>query len=385
VRYLDILRDTFNVVRGSEIVTVPKNAKTDRTIAIEPDLNMYIQKGIGQVIKRRLRRVGIDLSSQRYNQELAKLGSETGELATIDLKAASDTISRRIVELLLPRDWYLAMDMVRSREGVLADGRVIPYQKFSSMGNGFTFELETLIFWGISKAVAEYTKLRDSRLAVYGDDIVFPSAKADLLIEVLKIAGFTPNLKKTFVDGPFRESCGKHYFYGTDVTPFYLRKEINHTQPLFVAVNNMRRWITRMSEAWKLAFGVCHPHLWRLYNLWMSYVPRRLQKFRGPDGFGDSFLIGNFEECLPERAKHGCEGWVVHSYRWVSLAPSAKKRRVRGWTLLLKSLYRLNREESDGDKARYSDDIVQTLREPMYVTRDQLVTAFPRLTWGWSK
>lgn len=54
----------LNLVRGNRIVTVPKNYKTDRTIAIEPDMNMRVQKGIGRMIRRRLRMAGIDLNDQ---------------------------------------------------------------------------------------------------------------------------------------------------------------------------------------------------------------------------------------------------------------------------------------------------------------------------------
>ena len=40
------------VVAGNKIVTVPKNYKTERTIAIEPLLNSVLQKGIGAVIRK---------------------------------------------------------------------------------------------------------------------------------------------------------------------------------------------------------------------------------------------------------------------------------------------------------------------------------------------
>jgi hypothetical protein len=38
--------------RGNVIITVPKNAKTDRTIAVEPGLNSWFQLGTGKVIRR---------------------------------------------------------------------------------------------------------------------------------------------------------------------------------------------------------------------------------------------------------------------------------------------------------------------------------------------
>jgi hypothetical protein len=45
------MTDLITVVPGNSVIAVPKNYKTDRTIAKEPCMNMYIQKGIGRVIR----------------------------------------------------------------------------------------------------------------------------------------------------------------------------------------------------------------------------------------------------------------------------------------------------------------------------------------------
>ena len=361
----------FNIVSGNKITTVPKNSKTDRTIAIEPCMNMFVQKGIGAVIRRRLGKVGINLNDQTDNQRLAMLGSLDGSLATIDLKSASDTVATRLVSELLPTDWYYAMNMTRSHCGVFPSGTLIWYEKFSSMGNGFTFELESLIFWALSKAVADYLRLKDRRLGVYGDDIVFPTQGAQLLLDVLKVAGFTPNDKKSFLDGPFRESCGKHYFRGIDVTPFYIRKDIDHAQPLFVAVNNLRRWIHRRDGDWLSRDS------WSLYQKWFRLVPRKWRCFRGPDGYGDSVLIGNFEECWPQKAKYGVEGWVVRSLRMLANTPSRKSGRVEGPSLLLKSFYRL--EKKMLEEGVPSDELTTRLIAPLYKESNLLVLQWPML------
>jgi len=104
----------FEVVPGNKVTTVPKNAKTDRIIAVEPDMNIYVQLGLGRVIQSRLRRVGIDLTDQSRNQRLAKEGSITGNLSTLDLSSASDTVSYELVRLLLPADWVNALEQARS-------------------------------------------------------------------------------------------------------------------------------------------------------------------------------------------------------------------------------------------------------------------------------
>lgn len=312
------------IVPGNRITTVPKNAKTDRVIAIEPLLNMFLQKGIGGVIRRRLRRVGIDLNDQTPNQRLALEGSKTGSFATIDLSAASDSVSYELVRRLLPPDWLSAMELCRSRTGVLPSGEKIYYQKFSSMGNGYTFELESLIFWALISAVQSLLRVEGSTFLVYGDDLVVPTDWARPVIEVLSYAGFSCNEKKTFVDGPFRESCGKHYFRGVDVTPFYVRKDMNVEQTLLFA-NNVRRYA-------RLAYGLDGRFL-PAYREAVSMLPEKLRKPRISEGFGDSALIGDFDECCPKRAKRQFEGWRTR----VRL-PVSVMREVDGYPYLLRAL-----------------------------------------------
>lgn len=205
---------------GNKIVTVPKNSKTDRTIAIEPGLNLWFQKAIGTMIRRRLLRVGLNLNTQERNQKLSRLGSKFSSLATVDFKSASDTIATSTVEALLPPQWFTVMDILRSRYGLI-DRKLIKYEKFSSMGNGFTFELETLIFYAIALSVCEYLQIDDSEVSVYGDDVIIPTAAYDLFTSTCKFYGFTTNHQKSFSDGWFRESCGAHWWEGKNCKPIF--------------------------------------------------------------------------------------------------------------------------------------------------------------------
>lgn len=92
-----------------------KNAKTDRPICIEPHLNMVLQKMYGGVISKRLQRFGIDTRTQHsVNVKLAKSCSIDGQMATIDLSSASDTISSELVRNLLPDDWFNTLNNIRS-------------------------------------------------------------------------------------------------------------------------------------------------------------------------------------------------------------------------------------------------------------------------------
>lgn len=103
----------LDIVPG-RLCFVPKNAKTDRAIVNEPGLNVMYQLGIGRYITQRLKRFGVDIHDQSYNQRLAREGSLTGALATLDLSSASDTIAYGLVLDLLPIDWFVLLDNGRS-------------------------------------------------------------------------------------------------------------------------------------------------------------------------------------------------------------------------------------------------------------------------------
>lgn len=297
----ELIKAVLDIVPGNRITTVPKNAKTERVIAIEPHLNMYLQLGIGGVIRSRLKRVSIDLDDQSRNQRLAGLHPDFG-MCTIDLKAASDSVSLGLVESLLPNDWVTALKQVRSPVGVLPDGTAVRYQKVSSMGNGCTFELESLIFWAICSACADVFRCSGYPIGVYGDDLIVHRDFAHQVCWMLDYCGFATNVKKTHLAGPYRESCGKHAFLGSDVTPFYIREDVKTPAELFVVANNLRRWAAQYS-----GFD-CRVE--KAYRLLVRSLPESLQRPRIPDGIGDLALIGTLDEVLPRR--HPCwDGWVV--------------------------------------------------------------------------
>jgi hypothetical protein len=271
-------------------------------------MNMYLQKGFGDFFRRRLKSISwkgagdkpvfVDLNNQVNNQRFAQSGSIDGSLATIDLSAASDSVSTNLVETLLPLAWFQALDLVRS-EFVSADPKgdapAIRLEKFSSMGNGFTFELESLIFWALASACVDLCS--DQRLAVYGDDIIVPSAVSGTLIALLNYCGFQTNSEKTFVSGPFRESCGKHYFRGVDVTPLLLDAPINNIGRKYWFANSIRRFAGRALDG-----DLADPRYLAPWSLVVNSIPTRLRRWI-PEGIGDGGLIGTFSECVPFRRR----------------------------------------------------------------------------------
>lgn len=206
-------------IHGSNKVTfVPKNVTSLRSIAIEPNGQMMMQLGIHSFLCKVLSRAGNDIRFQSRNQILAREASITGSHATIDLSSASDSISLALIYQLLPSDWFMMLYRNRAPKGTLPDGSEITYHKFSSMGNGMTFALETLVFFAICRAVCG-----SDLISVYGDDIIVPVNHARRLIDFLNLVGFEINEDKTFLEGPFRESCGSDWYNGTLVTPKYWR------------------------------------------------------------------------------------------------------------------------------------------------------------------
>jgi len=215
------IRGKFAKVDYNKLTMVPKTAKVHRTIAIEPLMNGYVQKGVDLYMRERLLRHGLDLSDQTLNQRLALKGSLGGfnPFVTIDLSAASDSIAIETARDLLPPEWFTFLNCIRSPnyQSKWGNGR---YEKFTSMGNGFCFPLETLIFSALCVAANDVTG--EHEFSVFGDDIIVHQSAALYLLELLKFYGFSANTDKTFVFGDFRESCGADYILGVNVRPYVL-------------------------------------------------------------------------------------------------------------------------------------------------------------------
>jgi hypothetical protein len=265
-------RDLINslVPRDESVLfTVPKKTDIDRSACKEPEGNALLQRAVGLHIRQRLRlRAGLDLQDQTRNQNLARVGPSKG-LATIDLSSASDSISRQLIIDMLPFDWWSLLDDLRV-EAALVDGESHTLEMISSMGNGFTFELETLLFYAITRVACRRSGVRGV-ISVYGDDIIAPCAIVPRLIRLFHYLGFKVNPEKSFWTGPFRESCGKHYHNGFDVSPFYIRREVSTVADLILHLNHLLEWDGR-------GFGFfTTPELAHFHQKWSRYIPAVLR------------------------------------------------------------------------------------------------------------
>jgi hypothetical protein len=187
--------------------------------------------------------------------------------------------------------WYRLLDMSRTKYYRLPDGSIRRYELFSQMGNGYTFELESLIFWALASAVCSVLGIVED-VTVYGDDLIVPVESVPLLEKVLAYAGLTMNLDKTFFQHEgniFRESCGKHYFNGIDVTPVYVRETLDTIEAVILLANNLKRWA--FNGEWGL-----DARIKPVYDWVISHLPNRALKTAIPFGDDDDGLIKDWDE-----------------------------------------------------------------------------------------
>jgi hypothetical protein len=219
------------VVPAERFATVEKTYKIRRPIGIQPSLNLWFQLGVGGWMKTQFKsKWKLDLTNQQRNRDLAELGSKYDSLVTIDLTSASDLISYELVCYLLEHvPEFLAY--IKDLRVAYSEypGVSMKNEKFSSMGNGYTFELETLIFTAAVRAVYRMRDipLTDVNWAVYGDDMIVEKECAPELIKLLTTFGFSINTDKSFLSGPFRESCGADFFDGVPVRNFFIKETID--------------------------------------------------------------------------------------------------------------------------------------------------------------
>jgi len=238
----------FTQVEGGKLFFAPKNSEISRTCCTEAHLNMLVQKSIGAYLERScLSYFGISLSTQPdLNRKLARIGSIDGSFGTIDLTSASDSISVQLIQSAIRPSFFKAMLMMsRSERLVLPDGSIVEPRMISTMGNGFTFPLQTVIFASAVRAVYQLMGFPcfcpATQFGVFGDDIIVRREAYHFVVAMLNKLGFSVNDGKSFVYGPFRESCGHDYFRGVNIRGVYIRS-LETPQEVYSAINRLNRW-----------------------------------------------------------------------------------------------------------------------------------------------
>jgi len=265
--------ERYSVVSGSNLSTVPKNSSIDRVICTEPSLNMFFQLALGEYINSRmytLFRYDAALQPDR-NREHARTGSVDGITATIDLKSASDTISLSLCEAVLPSELFAAIMDCRSPSTSI-DGEIVPLKMVSSMGNGFTFPLQTYLFSLCVRATCLQQNVRFEHFdvgnfGVFGDDIIIPSSLYESVVCNLETLGFTVNTTKSYWGShPFRESCGCDYYDGRNVRGVYAT-DLSTDASRYSLANRLNRWSARHRIPLPRTLKLLLPSRWRSFTI----------------------------------------------------------------------------------------------------------------------
>lgn len=308
------------LVRSSRLSFVRKTALIDRAIEVGPRWNVFLQLGLGAQFEKALRSVGLDIKVQADLNRKAAARAHTDGLATIDIENASGTLCTNLVI-----DQLTGLEVGLDEEASFADwldlvlklrvthteykGKVYRLEMIAGMGNGYTFPLETLIFYGLAWGAVKHLGLDTKEVFVFGDDLIVPKEAAPLLLECLGNVGFKANVEKTFIEGNFYESCGHDYFKGKNVRPFFLKEEVSTHERAFALCNQVLSWGQRLSYFADSCPRVIYLARYKLIN----GIPAHLRAF-GPVGQSDGVIHSTFDECNPRRPLGGWEGWLVRGF-----------------------------------------------------------------------
>lgn len=248
----DPLRSTYQEICSLKLSLVPKTFKSLRSIMPNSTIGSYMSHGLGEMIRKRLKRKGYDIGTlQQRHRVLACQASLDNLSVTADLSSASDSITDALVKRLFPADWYEILTKSRIKDVSLPDGSLVQSLTFCTMGIGYTFPLQTLVFLALLNAIRSLrTGRKNNRnISVYGDDMIYPSSMHSDVVTLFSGFGFVLNLDKTFHEGDFRESCGGDYYRGVDVRPFQPRNGSANVSPkayeavLYKCINGLlMRW-----------------------------------------------------------------------------------------------------------------------------------------------
>jgi hypothetical protein len=280
------------------VIPVPKTQKTPRIIAIEPTAMQYMQQGILELLLRYIERDDIlshmlGFRYQEPNQLMAREGSLRGTLATLDLSEASDRVSNQLVRAMTARSPWLhkALDATRSRRADVPGHGVVRLAKFASMGSATCFPVEAMTFLvivllGIQDSLNRPLTARDlrslvGRVRIYGDDIIVPVDHVHSVVRRLGQFNALVNGNKSFWNGKFRESCGKEYFAGHDVSIVKVRN-------LFPS---RRTDVTEIISICSLRNQLYHAGYWATVG-WLDSIIRGILSNHYPNVAESSSVLG---------------------------------------------------------------------------------------------
>lgn len=293
----------------SRLMFVKKNYKTARSICMEPNSVMFIQQAVKTVLEDGIRNSVlhdfIDIRDQSKNQRAAKYGSEFKTRDTIDLSDASDRVRVDVVKAIFDGELLEYLLDTRTSKVLLPDGRTVQVHKFAPMGSALCFPVQSIVFAlvcvyaamlfrrgldGEAELEGDDPYLKNAKafmrkqfgtggsvdqfepLNVYGDDICVDTRLTPIVVRLLTRLGLMVNTQKSYVGNKcYRESCGKQYLDGDDVSSMYWRPKS------FGTVLNEKSFASLCSIA-------NNAGQWG-YKRLRSYVIHLIRQSRTADGF----------------------------------------------------------------------------------------------------
>jgi hypothetical protein len=353
-------------VPQARVVLVPKDSRGPRVISCEPAELMYIQQGLMKLLYEVLEThplsAGfVNFTDQRINQRLARVSSIDQRYATLDMKDASDRVSLSLVKTLFPSHWVEALISSRSSSTRLPDGSVVELNKFAPMGSSCCFPIEAIVFWAIAWSVT-----RGHPVYVYGDDIICFSSDANRIMDAYERYGLMVNRSKSYVSGPFRESCGGDYHIGNDVTPVRVKK-----------------WFGASHSDWIAAIELCN-NLIAKFGYGALPIIRMVEEIYGPIPRTEFPIPGTFRLPLSasndvffrKRYNHDLQRI---EYRIRQLVPKPAPTRETGWAELLRFELESGVENPANSGTFFGLNMSKRLNPGEYVE-----THSTRSKWAWA-
>lgn len=254
----------------AKVCLVPKDSRGPRLISCEPLEIQWVQQGLSRSLVRYieahpLTRGYVNFTDQTINQVIALTSSRTGEMATLDLKEASDRVSLRLVCELFPEHLIPALVATRSSHTLLPCGESFPLRKFAPMGSSLCFPIMALTIWAITTAclMRTYSISDPKRICgevfVYGDDLIIKTTKVADVIKALESVDLRVNKTKSFYTGFFRESCGVDAYKGVEVQPVRIKTVWRSDRD----ASTFASWVSYSNSLWMRGFYSTANHIAR--------------------------------------------------------------------------------------------------------------------------
>lgn len=337
--------NSFSFLPVSKATAVPKDSRGPRGISMEPIEHMWFQQGIWRQMKEILEShpltAGhVNFSDQTINGDLALKASKDGQMATLDLKEASDRVSYNLVRLLFPERLFRDLDCTRSTHTdfpLKPETLRLCLRKFAPMGSAVCFPTEALIFWAICVGTLvdrlnwDYLKAAGA-VFVYGDDIIVPTEYAETIIEALEAFNLRVNTQKSYFSGWFRESCGVDAYHGEVVTPVKVKTIFPQERK---DVAGVVAWVDYGNHFHKIGYWHTANHIKRLVHDIMGHsLPIVPENFGAVGWFSFCGEIDSTDKWRPilQCAKQGDVKYVGETFLWLkrpneNLGPMARVRR----------------------------------------------------------